>query len=155
MISSTTSSSSAVAGGTTGGLFGRTVGPTKPGATSGGAVGSSRASASVDLYSGAVPVAPVSDPEGLAVLAVASCVVTDPSSADADRSPSPSPPATVLDSFIGYRAPGNPDMGPTSVTSPSGSVRGCSSVWADGSRPFVCLALHQVTWLSAKNTKMR
>ena len=49
-------------------------------------------------------------------------------SADANRSPSPSPPAAVVDSSAGCRAPGDPDMGPAGVTSASGSVRCCLSV---------------------------
>ena len=155
MISSNMSSSSTAAGDTTGGLFGRTTGPTMPCTASGGAVRSSRAYGSINPYSSAMPVALVLDPEGPAVPTIASHVVANPSSTDVDHSPSPSPPAVVVDSSASYRAPEDPDMGPTGVTSASGSVRGCSSVWADGSGPSVCLALHQIIWLSARNTKIR
>jgi len=101
MISSTTSSSSIATGGTTGGLFGRITGSTVSYAASGGVVSSSCASGPDDPCSGAIPAAPVLDLECPAVPAIASRVVADPSSADADPSPSLGPPAVVVDSSAG------------------------------------------------------
>ena len=51
---------------------------------SGGTVSSSRATGSIDPHSGALLAAPASAPEGPIVPAVASCVIADPSSTDAD-----------------------------------------------------------------------
>ena len=82
---------------------------------SGGTVSSSGSIGSTDPDSGALLATLASAPEGPAVTTVASGIITD-----TDLSPSPSPPAAMVESFAGYRAPGDPDMGANGVTSASG-----------------------------------
>ena len=155
MISSTSSSSSAVVGVTAGGLYGRTVGPSMTCDASGGTVSSSGTLGLIDPDSVASLATPVSAPKGPALPAVALGIVTEPTSADDDPSPSLAPLVAVVDFSAGCRALGDLDMGPAGVTSASGSARGCSSVWVDGFGPSVCLALHQIIWSSAKKAKIR
>ena len=122
MISSTTSSSSAAAGETSRGLYGRTVGPTMHCDAFGGAVSSSGAIGFTDRDSGASLTTLVLAPDGLVVTSIASGIVTNLSPADADLSPSPSPPAVVVDFSAGCQAPEDPDMGANGVTSALGSA---------------------------------
>ena len=122
---------------------------------SGGTVNSLSTPGLTDPDSVALLAALVSAPKGPVLPDVASGIVAEPASTNADPSPSLAPPTAVVDFSTGCQALGDPNIGAASITSTSGSTRGCSPVWADGFGPYVCLALHQIIWSSGKKAKIR
>ena len=86
----------------------------------GGAFSSEGAIGSVDPDSGVSLAIPALASEGLAATTVTSGIVADSFPTDTDLLPCPSPPAAVVESSAGCRAPGDLDMRANGVTSALG-----------------------------------
>ena len=125
------------------GLGGRIACPTTPSDASGSIVYSSGTVGFSAPDSSVTPTTPASAPEDPAVPTVATGAAVDPSAVDANRSSLPSPVEGLVDSSIGYRAPGDSGMGSTGISPVLGPAFGCRSVWTGGVGSIVRLALHQ------------